>query len=160
MKVFPKTDAHNEIVREDLISQFGSEYIISIKNQYKEAHKLDGFLAEEEEGIIGVLLYKIGSSECELVYIHTGKPGKGIGKLLIGRLIELLKSLKIKRLWVITTNDNLEALAFYQKQGFKISKVYPGEMDKVRKKKPFIPTVGKNGIPLRDMLELKMEIVR
>ncbi len=62
----------------------------------------------------------------------------------------------IEWIWVITTNDNLRALSFYQKQDFVLLKIYPNAMDRARKIKPFIPDSGKNKIPLRDMIGLEM----
>jgi len=157
LTIIQKLDKHNEWVRNDLISQFGSEKIISIGKQYENASTLAGFIAENENTFSGVLLYSISGNECELVYVHAIKPGNGVGKNLIAKLIETVKNKAIERLWVITTNDNLEALAFYQKQEFNLVKVYPNAMEKVRKIKPFVPMTGKNDIPLRDMIELEMK---
>jgi hypothetical protein len=59
---------------------------------------------------------------------------------------------------LITTNDNLHALGFYQKRGFEIVTVYRGAVNESRKRKPTIPLVGMNGIPLRDEIELEMSL--
>jgi hypothetical protein len=61
-------------------------------------------------------------------------------------------------LWVITTNDNVDALRFYQKKGFKLVAVHRNAIEQSRKLKPEIPSVGKNGIPLRDENELEMRL--
>jgi hypothetical protein len=53
-------------------------------------------------------------------------------------------------LWVITTNDNTDALRFYQRRGFCLVKVHRGAVDRSRASlKPEIPVVGAYGIPLR-----------
>ena len=59
---------------------------------------------------------------------------------------------------LITTNDNLRALQFYQKRGYSLTKIYKDAMDEVRKVKPNVPIIGENGIPLRDELELEKDI--
>lgn len=59
------------------------------------------------------------------------------------------------RIWLITTNDNLNALGFYQKRGFRIKAVYPGAVDEARRIKPEIPLAASNGIPIRDEIELE-----
>jgi hypothetical protein len=60
------------------------------------------------------------------------------------------------RLWVITTNDNVDALRFYQRRGFRLAAVHRGAVDDSRSRlKPEIPVTGAYGIPLRDEIELE-----
>ena len=62
------------------------------------------------------------------------------------------------RLWVITTNDNVDALRFYQRRGFRLVRVHRGAVDRSRASlKPEIPPVGAYGIPLRDEIELDQQ---
>ena len=62
------------------------------------------------------------------------------------------------RLWVITTNDNVDALRFYQRRGFRLVRVHRGAVDRSRARlKPEIPSVGAYGIPLRDEIELEKQ---
>ena len=62
-----------------------------------------------------------------------------------------------RRLWLITTNDNVDALRFYQRRGFRLVRVHAGAVDRSRAAlKPGIPEAGDHGIPLRDELELEM----
>jgi hypothetical protein len=60
--------------------------------------------------------------------------------------------------FVITTNDNLEALGFYQRRGLRLACIRRGAVDESRKRKPSIPLIGENGIPLRDEIELEMRL--
>jgi hypothetical protein len=55
-----------------------------------------------------------------------------------------------------TTNDNLNALRFYQKRGFVLVSVHRNAVIKSRQLKPEIPLTGNDGIPLRDEIELEM----
>jgi len=68
--------------------------------------------------------------------------------------VERLRAHGVHRLWVTTTNDNLSALAFYQKRGFHLRHLRPGAVDETRRIKPSIPPVAGNGIPIRDEIEL------
>jgi N-acetylglutamate synthase-like GNAT family acetyltransferase len=63
-----------------------------------------------------------------------------------------------RRVWLITTNDNLTALAFYQKRGFVLTALHPNAVAASRKLKPEIPLVAENGIPIRDELELELRL--
>jgi hypothetical protein len=58
-----------------------------------------------------------------------------------------------------TTNDNVDALRFYQRRGFRLAELHAGGVDKSRATlKPDIPTTGEYGIPLRDELILEKEL--
>ena len=61
-----------------------------------------------------------------------------------------------RRLFLITTNDNLNALGFYQKRGFEMVSINRGAVNESRKIKPGIPLIGMNNIPLRDEIELEI----
>lgn len=54
---------------------------------------------------------------------------------------------------VVTANDNIEAIAFYQKMSFDIVNIYRNSMDYVRKMRPTVPIMGENNIPLRHEIE-------
>jgi ribosomal protein S18 acetylase RimI-like enzyme len=75
-------------------------------------------------------------------------------------LIEGVKSTavskKCRRIWLITTNDNTSGLRFYQKRGFVLSALYRNALEQSRELKPEIPSVGLDGIPLRDEIELEL----
>jgi hypothetical protein len=57
----------------------------------------------------------------------------------------------------VTTNDNLDALRFYQRRGFRLTALRAGAVDRTRASlKPRIGTLGEHGIPLRNELELEL----
>jgi hypothetical protein len=64
---------------------------------------------------------------------------------------------RCKRLWLITTNDNMHALRFYQKQGFALAALRPNAIAASRLLKPEIPEIGLDGIPIRDEIELEIK---
>ena len=59
---------------------------------------------------------------------------------------------------VVTTNDNARALAFYIAHGFRLVRLHLDAMDRVRRAKPQVPATGRDGVPLRDMWELRKEL--
>jgi hypothetical protein len=61
-----------------------------------------------------------------------------------------------KRLWLITTNDNLHALRFYQRRGLVLVAVHRNAIEQSRKLKPQIPKLGYDNIPVRDEIELEL----
>ena len=63
------------------------------------------------------------------------------------------------RLRVVTTDDNVDALRFYQRRGFRLAELRPGAVAEARQSlKPEIPLTGAYGIELRDEIELEMHV--
>jgi ribosomal protein S18 acetylase RimI-like enzyme len=116
-------------------------------------------IAEEDERLLGVLTYVIDGSQCEVLTLHVDEPGRGVGTALIAAVKDIAARAGCARLWVITTNDNVDALRFYQRRGFRLAALHAGAVDESRARlKPEIPTVGDHGIPLRDELELDQAV--
>jgi pimeloyl-ACP methyl ester carboxylesterase len=68
---------------------------------------------------------------------------------------ELRNRVPGRAIWVVTTNDNTDALRFYQRVGFRLREARVGAVDEARRTlKPSIPRAGRHGIPLRDEIEL------
>jgi len=116
---------------------------------------LPGLIAEYNSNASGVVTFDVQTGACEIVSLNATSQGKGIGTALIESLKAMGKQKGWKKLWLVTSNDNIEALRFYQKRGFRIVNVYPNAIDEARKKKPSIPLVGAFGILLKDALELE-----
>jgi DNA-3-methyladenine glycosylase I len=52
----------------------------------------------------------------------------------------------------------LNALRFYQKRGLALVAVHRNALEESRRIKPEIPLIGSDGIPLRDEIELEMDL--
>lgn len=116
---------------------------------------LPGFVAERAERPIGLVTYRLEDDECELAFIGALERHTGVGTALLDALLRTVGDRG--RIWLVTTNDNLEALRFYQRRGFVLSELRPGAVDAARQHlKPQISRVGDFGIPLRDELELEL----
>jgi GNAT superfamily N-acetyltransferase len=104
----------------------------------------------------GLLTYIISSDECEILTLHTVTPWQGTGTVLIDALRTVASTAGCRAIRVVTTNDNVDALRFYQRRGFRIQTIRPGAVDDARLRlKPEIPGTGDHGIPLRDEIELE-----
>jgi ribosomal protein S18 acetylase RimI-like enzyme len=106
--------------------------------------------------VAGVLTYVIDGDALEVVSIEAAERGQGVGTALLDAAAALARAAGLRRLWLVTTNDNLDALRFYQRRGLRIVAVRPGAVDESRRLKPGIPAIGAYGIPLRDELTLEM----
>jgi len=107
-------------------------------------------------GPVGLVTYRIDGGECEIVSLDSAVEGAGVGSALLDAVKTLAVYVPCKRLWLVTTNDNVSALRFFQKRGFRLVAVHRNALDESRKLRPDIPLIGSEGIPLRDEIELEM----
>jgi ribosomal protein S18 acetylase RimI-like enzyme len=144
-------------LRQFWIEHWGGEEMVTRGTVYRP-EQLEGFAVEEGQEWIGLLTLIVKNGECEVTSLDSLREGQGIGSMLIERALEEARARNCRRLFLITTNDNLNALGFYQKRGFEIVTIYRGAVNESRKRKPGIPLVGMNAIPLRDEIELEIPL--
>jgi ribosomal protein S18 acetylase RimI-like enzyme len=144
-------------LRQFWIEHWGGEEMITRGTVYRP-EQLEGFVVEDGEEWVGLLTFFIKDGECEVTSLDSLREGQVIGSKLIEQAVEEARARGCKRLFLITTNDNLNALGFYQKRGFELVSIYRGAVNESRKIKPDIPLVGYNNIPLRDEIELEMSL--
>jgi GNAT superfamily N-acetyltransferase len=107
---------------------------------------------------LGLATYRIEGDEFELVTIDAVVAEAGVGSALLAVAKEVAAAEGCRRLWLITTNDNLDALRFYQRRGLRIAAVHRDAVDRARQIKPQIPAVGSSGIGIHDELELECRV--
>ena len=113
---------------------------------------LPGLVAEVDGERSGLLTYRVDGEGCEIAVLLAATPHSGIGTALIDAL---LRRVERHSIWVVTTNDNVDAVRFYQRRGFRLRALRVGAVDDSRRRlTPHIPPTGEHGIPLRDELEL------
>ena len=134
---------------------WGDEFVVAHGVSYYP-DSLDGFVALDDDKWVGEITYTFSGNECEIVSLDSARQGMGVGTMLIHKVIEQAREKDCGRIFLITTNDNLNALGFYQKRGFELVAVHRGAINDSRKIKPGIPLIGANNIPLRDEIELEM----
>ena len=136
---------------------WGDEFVVAHGVIYYP-DELDGFIAFDRHEWVGEITYTISEHDCEIVSLDSMREGQGLGTRLINAVIEEARKQTCRRVFLITTNDNLNALGFYQKRGFELVKMHRGAVNESRKIKPSIPLLGMNNIPLRDEIELEMKL--
>ncbi|MGH3246529.1 MAG: GNAT family N-acetyltransferase [Trebonia sp.] len=115
---------------------------------------LPGFIAERGGRIAGLVTFEVQRDSLEIATINALDLYQGIGTLLIEAVRAEAKRLGCHQVTLTTTNDNIGALRFYQRRGFRLAAVRPGAVDRTRQRKPEIPRTGDFGIPLRDEIDL------
>ena len=98
-------------------------------------------------------------AEVRALVVSPPERGRGVARQLVDAAAAALQEAGVRRAWLVTTNDNLAALALYQKAGWRLATLRPGGVDQSRRTvKPAIPEIGEHGIPLRDELELTLDL--
>jgi RimJ/RimL family protein N-acetyltransferase len=153
--ILPLHIADREWVSEFILELWGSNKVVSRGVVYYP-QDLPGFVAMYDGEKVGLVTYNITGVSCEIVTINSIRPFSGIGTELFEAVRYIALKSGCKRLWLITTNDNMNALRFYQKRGFVLVAIHRDALDISRKLKPEISLIGNDGIPLRDEIELEM----
>ena len=116
------TDENRQHVNEILKTEWEATDII-VRGRIIDGTKLNGFLAVKNDKIIGLITYMIEDNECEIVSLNSFEENKGIATRLIDTVKELAINEHCNRLKLITTNDNIRGIEFYQKRGFVLSNI-------------------------------------
>lgn len=109
---------------------------------------------------LGLITYHIDGDECEILTLDSLEENKGVGTALLNEVRTAMKTHqpRIRRIWLITTNDNLTALRFWQKREFVLVTIHRDAIQQARRIKPQIAIVGQHGIPIRDEIELEYRL--
>lgn len=159
LQVVPLTEPDRLWVHGFVQEHWGSDYVVAHGVCYYP-QTLPGFVALQNGERVGLLTYHVVDGACEVVTLDSQRPLHGIGSALIHAVHTWVTEQACHRLWLITTNDNLNALRFYQKRGFVLVAVHREAVTQSRQLKPTIPWLGYDGIPIRDEIELEMPLAR
>ena len=159
MKVREKGPKDQPWIEALLNARWGGGGKVIVHGEVFDAGSLSGLIAAERMGLATFQIRRVKDmAVAELVTLDAITAGQGVGTALIEALLSRLRAEGVEILRVTTTNDNLNALRFYQRRGFRITEVRPGAVDDPRRLKPSIPTVGEYGIPIRDEIELECRV--
>ena len=120
--------------------------------------KTDGYFASEDKKIIGLVTYIFYRDVCEITSLDSLVENRCLGTRLLDMAIEAAREKSCRRVVLITTNDNIRAIRFYQKRGFDMARLYRNALDVSRRLKLEIPLIGEDSIPLRHEIEFEMEL--
>jgi GNAT superfamily N-acetyltransferase len=124
-----------------------------------EVENLPGFEAWIGDDRAGLLTYAVRGDECEVVTLHSLLPGRGAGRALMDAARSAAVDAGCRRLWLVTTNDNVGALAFYQRWGMDLCAFRRGAVDDSRRTlKPSIPERDERGVRIAHELELELPL--
>lgn len=120
--------------------------------------RVDGFVLFERGEITGLVTHIIRGNACEVVSLNSVYGGRGVGRALLDRVKILATMPGCDTLRLMTTNDNIDAIKFYQRYGFDLAGVNLYAIDREREQDPEIPLIGKYGIPVHHEIDFTINL--
>jgi ribosomal protein S18 acetylase RimI-like enzyme len=136
----------------------GGSPVIGLLRSY-EPSDVEGLAWEDEEiNHRALVSWWIDRDRAEIVSVHAEPTGSGAGTRVMDAAEADLRSRGVTTVVLATINDNVRALSFYQRRGYRLIRLHLDAMDKVRDVKLGVPDLGQDGMPLRDMWELEKDL--
>lgn len=140
-----------------LAERWGSAKM-AVRGRIYDLTAAPGILAAESGEIRGLVTYDPAGERWEILSLDSLTENRGVGTELLTRVAALARVRGARALTLVTTNDNLRAMGFYQKRGFDMTALFHGAVDAARRQKPEIPLLGEDGIPLRHEIEFTLKL--
>jgi N-acetylglutamate synthase-like GNAT family acetyltransferase len=142
-------------IAEVVTAEFASTRLVSRGRVLEDASILDGFIVENDGRPVGCALWHEIDGDAELAVIATTYRGAGAGTALLDAVVDYARANGRKRLWLITTNDNTDALRLYQRAGWDWVAWHRDAVSDARPLKPELPQTGAHDIRIRHEIELE-----
>lgn len=148
------TDANRALINQFLEQHWFTTTMI-VRGTEIDMTKVNGFYWAEEGVILGLVTYVINDGILEIVSLDSLQENLGIGTALVEAVVREAREQGCSKVVLVTTNDNVDAMRFYQKRGFDMARLFRNAMDRSRQLKPEIPLIGQYGIALRHEIEFE-----
>jgi ribosomal protein S18 acetylase RimI-like enzyme len=143
----------------DVETESWGEPVVARLGELVDPTRLPGFVAFLDARRAGLVTYAVRGHECEVVTIRSLREGHGVGRALLDAVREAAVEAGCRRLWLITTNNNVRALEMYQRWGMDIVALHRHAVADARSRlKPTIPDRDEKGIPIAHELELELRL--
>lgn len=139
----------------EVYRSWGADFIVS-RGKAWYPHQLEGYLAETDDGRkVGLVTFYVDGRQAEIVSLDAFEKFSGLGTRLMRAVEQDVAARGANRLWLITTNDNIDAIRFYQRRGFRLAGIHVGAIAYSRAMKASIPLVGYYQISIYDEIEFE-----
>jgi ribosomal protein S18 acetylase RimI-like enzyme len=135
------------------------EPMVARLGELVDPRRLPGFVASLDGRPAGLATYAVRGGECEVVTIRSLREGLGVGRALLDAVRNAASDAGCRRLWLVTTNNNVRALALYQRWGMDLVAFHRGAVSESRRRlKPSIPERDEHGVAIAHELELELQL--
>jgi len=145
------TDADRAAARALFARDFGRTKIVAF-GEVIDIDQMPALVAIMRAEPSGALAYRLFGDALHIVALATDPMWQrsGVGGYLVAEAELLARRLKLGRVIVCTTNDNLPALYFYQRRGYRLTDLVPDSIIKHTREE----NAGFAGVPVRDEIRL------
>jgi ribosomal protein S18 acetylase RimI-like enzyme len=133
MEVRPLDDGDRAWVTETISNEWGLP-VVSISGPHNPAD-FAGCVAVEANERLGLITYRVTDEDCEIVTLNSLRPNRGVGTALL-RAVKRIADERGLRLWLITTDENSNAIRFYENRGMTMRAFHRDFVKVVRRYKP------------------------
>lgn len=141
-----------------ITESWGADVLVMGGMRYS-SDMLDAFIARATDGTaLGFITWTQRGQAALILSLNSLVEGAGIGERLLYEVVARARKASARTVRVMTTNDNTNALIYYQRRGFRMTALYAGAIDAYRAMNPKLRPIGFNGIPVRDAIELEMDL--
>ncbi len=151
------TDRDRAAARALFQRDFGRTKIVAF-GEIMDIDQMPALVAITRDEPSGALAYRQLGDALHIVALATDPMWQrsGVGGYLVAEAELLARRLELGRVLVCTTNDNLPALYFYQRRGYRLTDLVPGSIvAHTQKEHP-----GFAGVPVRDEIRLEKKLGR
>jgi ribosomal protein S18 acetylase RimI-like enzyme len=148
---------------EELSLHFWDETVVDCFDRQYDVMACPAFVACDGEDVVGAAVFAVEEAWSAVVLVMLnvlpGFQGRGGGRSLLDALRQDASQRGLDRLLVVTTNDDLPALALYQRYGFRITEIVVGRVatDHGAGRDGQV-LAGFAGIPVRDEIRLELHV--
>lgn len=157
MDIYQISQTNRKEIDDFIIRQWFSLQMV-VHGESIDLGTADGWYAYQDDEVVGLITYRVSDDMMEILSLDSLNEQHGVGTALLNMAVSYARNNGISKITLITTNDNLSALRFYQKRGFDMIRLFCNAVDQSRKLKPEIPLIGIDGIPLKHEIELEMSL--
>jgi ribosomal protein S18 acetylase RimI-like enzyme len=151
------TDADRSAARALFQRDFGRTKIVAF-GEIMDIDEMPALVAITRHDPSGALAYRLLGDALHIVALATDPMWQrsGVGGHLVAEAELLARRLNLSRVLVSTTNDNLPALYFYQRRGYRLTDLVAGSVVAHTQREQ----AGFAGVPVRDEIRLEKKLPR
>jgi len=138
--------------------RWGSDVMV-VEGHVFNLSEVSALIALDGNRRVGAATWILLPAAAELVSLDSLEENQGVASLLLTAAQTTLMAAGVRAITLTTTNDNMRALGFFQRRGFRLVGLSVGAVDRARHQKPSIPIIGHQGIPLHDEIRLEKMLV-
>jgi ribosomal protein S18 acetylase RimI-like enzyme len=156
VNVRPAGDGDRAGIAGLFLRDFGAARVASLGVEFQDG-SVPAFVADMDGDLAGALAYRLQGATLQIVALATDPEWQrsGVGARLVDHAESAARQAGATHVAVTTTNDNLPALYFYQRRGYRLTDVLTDAITAANDDRVL---VGFAGIPMRDEFHLMKAI--